>query len=42
LGSTNLLSWTPLATNVAPSGIFEMVDPQASQFRARFYRTMHQ
>ncbi|HTB84156.1 MAG TPA: chitobiase/beta-hexosaminidase C-terminal domain-containing protein [Candidatus Sulfotelmatobacter sp.] len=42
LGSTNLLSWTPLATNMAPSGIFEMVDPQASQFSARFYRTMHQ
>jgi hypothetical protein len=42
LGSTNLLNWMPLATNVAPSGIFEMVDPQASQFSSRFYRTTHQ
>ena len=38
--STNLINWTPVATNVAPAGVFEMIDPQASQFRSRFYRTV--
>ena len=38
--STNLVSWVPVATNVAPSAIFEMVDPGAANYPYRFYRTM--
>ncbi len=40
--STNLVDWLSVATNVAPSGVFEMTDPQAAQFQYRFYRTMQQ
>jgi uncharacterized repeat protein (TIGR03806 family) len=40
--TTNLVDWVPVATNVAPSAIFEMTDPQAVQFQFRFYRTMKQ
>jgi hypothetical protein len=40
--STNLVDWLPVATNVAPSGIFEMTDPDATQFQFRFYRTVEQ
>lgn len=40
--STNLVDWVPVATNVAPATLFEMVDPQASQFQSRFYRTERQ
>jgi hypothetical protein len=35
-GSTDLVHWINLATNTAP---FEFVDPNASQFSQRFYRT---
>ncbi len=35
LGSTNLRTWTPLATNTAP---FTFTDPLAGQFPARVYR----
>lgn len=38
--STNLVNWESVATNVAPAGVFEMVDPSAANFRYRFYRTM--
>ena len=40
--STNLVDWTPVQTNVAPAGVFEMIDPAASQFQYRFYRTEQQ
>jgi uncharacterized repeat protein (TIGR03806 family) len=40
--TTNLVDWVPVATNVAPAGIFEMIDPAASQFQYRFYRTEKQ
>ena len=40
--STNLVNWVPVATNLAPAGIFEMTDPQAAQFQSRFYRTLKQ
>ncbi len=40
--STNLVNWVPVATNIAPSGIFEMTDPDAAHFQSRFYRTMEQ
>ncbi|HEX7652764.1 MAG TPA: chitobiase/beta-hexosaminidase C-terminal domain-containing protein, partial [Verrucomicrobiae bacterium] len=39
-GSTNLLSWDAIATNVAPASVFELVDPQAGQFQSRYYRTV--
>ena len=35
--STNLVDWVPLETNAAP---FTFVDPNAGQFKARFYRTV--
>jgi len=37
--STNLVDWVPVATNVAPAGVFEMIDPDAANFQSRFYRT---
>ncbi len=37
--STNLVNWVPVATNIAPAGIFEMTDPDAANFQSRFYRT---
>ena len=40
LASTNLVNWVPVATNIAPSGIFEMTDPDAANFRSRFYRAL--
>ncbi len=40
--STNLIDWVPVATNIAPAGIFEMTDPQANQFQYRFYRTIEE
>ncbi len=39
--STNLVNWVNVTTNIAPAGIFEIVDPQAAQFKSRFYRTTH-
>ncbi|MDB6065208.1 MAG: pyrrolo-quinoline quinone [Pedosphaera sp.] len=37
-GSTDLSTWTPLATNVPSASPFFMVDPGASSFPYRFYR----
>jgi len=36
--STNLLHWTSISTNTAAGGTINFTDPQASQFRQRFYR----
>jgi hypothetical protein len=36
--STNLLQWTSISTNTAAGGVINFSDPQASQFRQRFYR----
>ena len=36
--STNLLHWTPVATNATPNLQVEITDPQANQGPARFYR----
>ena len=35
--STNLVDWVPVQTNAAP---FTFVDPDAGQFKQRFYRTV--
>jgi hypothetical protein len=41
-GSTNLLNWVPLSTNVPVSSPFTVADPQAGAFRYRFYRAVQQ
>jgi hypothetical protein len=37
LGSTNLIDWTPLSTNPAPTNVFNVYDPDATNFLMRFY-----
>ena len=36
--STTLSTWTPIATNIAPGGSFEITDTNAHLFPYRFYR----
>ena len=36
--STDLLNWTPIATNVLDCGILNVLDPHATNFAHRFYR----
>ena len=38
--STNLVNWTPLSTNLATTNLFNLIDPRASNFPARFYRVI--
>jgi hypothetical protein len=38
--STNLTDWTALSTNIAPSNLFNLSDPNAANFRQRFYRAI--
>ena len=40
--STNLFDWLSLSTNTAPSNLFNLVDPAASNFPYRFYRAIEQ
>ncbi|HKS37519.1 MAG TPA: immunoglobulin domain-containing protein, partial [Verrucomicrobiae bacterium] len=40
LASTDLTSWTPLATNNVPNGIWDYVDATGTNFRYRFYRAL--
>jgi hypothetical protein len=39
-GSTDLVNWVPLATNVAPSNITIFMDTTATNFPTRFYRAV--
>jgi hypothetical protein len=38
LGSTNLVNWTPLQTNLLSSPLFYFIDPSAGTLTKRFYR----
>ena len=40
--STNLLNWTPISTNMAETNLFNLLDPNASNFQNRFYRVRQQ
>ncbi|MDB6109272.1 MAG: hypothetical protein JWR69_1022, partial [Pedosphaera sp.] len=40
--STNLMNWTPVATNLAGSNLFNLFDSNAANFPYRFYRVMQQ
>ena len=42
LVSTNLRDWTPIATNAAPNGTLEFLDPGATARDRRFYRALLQ
>jgi uncharacterized repeat protein (TIGR03803 family) len=36
--STNLVTWTPLLTNIATNGLLQLTDTNASNFERHFYR----
>jgi hypothetical protein len=38
--STNLRNWTPIVTNTAVTNVLDFVDPNASNYPARFYRVL--
>jgi uncharacterized repeat protein (TIGR03806 family) len=40
--STNFTDWTFVSTNLAPSNLFNLLDPGASNFPYRFYRAVQQ
>lgn len=40
--STNLVDWTALSTNTAPTNLLNLIDPGATNFRYRFYRVLQQ
>jgi hypothetical protein len=37
--STNLVSWSPILTNIASTNVFQMLDSDATS-KARFYRVI--
>jgi uncharacterized repeat protein (TIGR03806 family) len=39
-GTTDLTNWVSLSTNLAPSKLFNVLDPAASNFPARLYRAI--
>jgi hypothetical protein len=40
--TTNFTTWVPLSTNIAPSNVFNLIDPGATNFPYRFYRVIQQ
>jgi len=42
LTSSNLQNWSPLLTNPAVTNLINFIDPNASNFPARFYRVLQQ
>ena len=40
--STNLINWTPISTNNATTNLFNLLDPDATNFPYRFYRVFQQ
>jgi len=38
--TTNFINWVTLSTNLPTNGVFNLFDPQASNFPARFYRVL--
>ena len=40
--TTNFMNWTSLSTNPAATNVFDLMDPNATNFPSRFYRVLQQ